>query len=571
MANPKKKKGGLPSNWRTVYYEQNPVVAMMSQLNMAGDPTEFGWQMSKKKTLAGVPVYKLCCNQRTMTMWYSTDEVAWIVRNSALKVRRKYHPNEVGLDKITFDVFGILSNRSNDMVISNSSNNSFVFVPVVKVKDNPFQSRSSYDKDAIAKLAYSIKEEKQRLKKTLGLINVPKGRLVYYTAAGVTHLVKSLNDIDGEWHVELIEGHRRKRSFEYLRQDDSDYHFMPIELVAVDDDAMDDLCWKENHERKALSVIEQAESLNKTIVKRAISHEDLATLRGMSRSWVTNRIGLLALPDDIKQAVHRGDLSERKAMAIMPLFKIDIDVRDKLDKEDFLAPRPLDVMKNMYTISSERLREMVAQIKRNVGILERGGVEALENEALGVSTFKHLKDTYTPSPVPADDLSVPDEESELGEIRKIEARYEGGVAPDYVGVPPSPQILPPPPISAPQPPAGGRWLDDTVETETLIDAPTPPLPPTANDLPQALPPSPPKESPPPPPPPPPSAPAKEPEVLMMLSASLSIKESGGKFGMLSLKVGDTIMFNKSVSSGDAIKAAFEEIFTLYISPALTAE
>lgn len=571
MANPKKNKYGFPSNWSTVYYQANPLVTMMSQINTAGNPLDYGWSIAGSRTIEGGPVYTLGYSGFKVTMWFCTGEVAWVVRNSKFKIRRKYLPSEVGLDKITFEVLELLKKLSNKKRRSKRMNNKisskYVFVPVVKIKDNPFQARIGYNDDDIADLAYSIKNEKHRLVESLGLINVPKARLVYQTAAGVCHLVKPIDDIEGEWHVELIEGHRRKRAFQYLGRVDDDYHFMPLDLVAVDDDAMDDICWKENWERKELSIIEQAKALQNTIDSRELTHEAVGTLRGMSRSAVSNKVALLELPDDIQMMVHKGEVSERKAMAILPLFKIDKAVIERLDAMVTVSPKPKDIIKLITAISSDAIRQQVAKVKEQVEAIERAkeikGVESFKHIPQGSSSLADKTAWSTPDDVVkvVDDEGVPyypNDQVSDEDIDRVEADVYGeDDETQWLDVAPSSELQ-----AEDGPPSADTAVYKNEDERQSVDLVPPEIanPKLVEDKKEVVPP------PPPPPPPPPVEDKQKDKVVIVLSASLTITDDS-KVGLLGFKVGEQMMYSKSVAD-DEIKPAFEELFKEYLMPAL---
>ena len=75
----------------------------------------------------------------------------------------------------------------------------------------------------------------------------------------------------------------------------------------------------ENIQREDLSAIEEAEAYSKLVKSLGISQEELARRMGKSRSHITNMIGLLKLPEEIKQDVVDGLISMGHARVLSKL------------------------------------------------------------------------------------------------------------------------------------------------------------------------------------------------------------------------------------------------------------
>lgn len=91
-------------------------------------------------------------------------------------------------------------------------------VPLAKISDNPYQTRRVYDD--IPELARRIRSELVSHPETLGLLQVPMGRLVADDGE-IVPLNGAGPDEVGELltagaTVQLAFGHRRKRAFEWL-------------------------------------------------------------------------------------------------------------------------------------------------------------------------------------------------------------------------------------------------------------------------------------------------------------------------------------------------------------------
>ena len=247
-------------------------------------------------------------------------------------------------------------------------------IPLDRIRDNPYQVRHDYSN--IAELAQKIRDMKGALPATIGLIHPPTARLTDEAVMA-----------DGNWHVELAEGHRRLRAFYLLRdgapdlglEPDADYDEMPINLVELEDQAMDDIAWDENTARKDLSPVEQAQSLQHTIETFHITQSELADRRRLGRSTVANKLRLLALPNDLLQAIHDGRLTERHGMSYLPLVDVPAADLELVQKNlatniDFMfgsywPPHPDTLRKRLLEVgdlTADQVRAIVDRMKMRI-------------------------------------------------------------------------------------------------------------------------------------------------------------------------------------------------------------
>jgi ParB family chromosome partitioning protein len=82
---------------------------------------------------------------------------------------------------------------------------------------------------------------------------------------------------------------------------------------------MAELAIVENVQRKDLNAIEKAVSFQRYIEEYQCTQEDLASRVHIDRSTVANLIRLLELPEEIKQLVMSGEISQGHARALLPL------------------------------------------------------------------------------------------------------------------------------------------------------------------------------------------------------------------------------------------------------------
>jgi len=154
---------------------------------------------------------------------------------------------------------------------------------------NQFQPRTHFDKEKLAELGNSIKEN--------GIIQP---------------LVVTTNS-DGTYG--LIAGERRLRASKLIGLEE-----VPVVVREItNDDELLELALIENVQRQDLNPIEEAEAYEKLIKIFSYTQEQAAEKVGKKRSTVTNRLRLLQFPDFIQQDIANKKLTEGHARAILRL------------------------------------------------------------------------------------------------------------------------------------------------------------------------------------------------------------------------------------------------------------
>ncbi len=167
-----------------------------------------------------------------------------------------------------------------------------VSIEINKIVSNPYQPRKVFDQDALDELANSIKE-----------YGVVQPIIVKKTVSG----------------YELVAGERRTKAAKIagLRE-------IPAIIKDFNDQEMMEIALIENIQREDLNPIEEAESFENIIKLRGYTQEEFAKRFGKSRSYVTNILGLLSLPSEVKNMVSKKEISMGHARA---LSKISDDER----------------------------------------------------------------------------------------------------------------------------------------------------------------------------------------------------------------------------------------------------
>jgi len=117
---------------------------------------------------------------------------------------------------------------------------------------------------------------------------------------------------------ELIAGERRWRAAQL-----AGLTKIPAVVRNVSDDKILELALIENIQREDLSPIEEAQAYKKLIETLGLTQETVAERVGRDRSYVTNYLRLLRLPEDIQQLVQVGRLSTGHARTLLGLEDVD--------------------------------------------------------------------------------------------------------------------------------------------------------------------------------------------------------------------------------------------------------
>ncbi len=151
---------------------------------------------------------------------------------------------------------------------------------------------------------------------------------------------------------ELIAGERRWRAAQL-----AGLTKVPAVIRAVSDDKVLELALIENIQREDLNPIEEARAYKKLIDTVGLTQETVAERVGRDRSYVTNYLRLLKLPDDLQDLLQKGKLSTGHARALLGADQIDIQRR--------LARKVID--QDLSVRATERLvRQTVEPRERKV-------------------------------------------------------------------------------------------------------------------------------------------------------------------------------------------------------------
>lgn len=172
-------------------------------------------------------------------------------------------------------------------IVKEAKDSDIVEIPLAEIRSNPYQPRKEFDEQALNEFAESIK------------------------AHGVIQPIIVKKSIKG---YELIAGERRTRASKMAGKET-----IPAIIRDFNDDEMMEIALIENIQRENLNPIEEAEAFNKIIVKNNMTQEEASKKFGKSRSYITNLLGLLKLPDITKDYVIKGKISMGHARVLSKL------------------------------------------------------------------------------------------------------------------------------------------------------------------------------------------------------------------------------------------------------------
>lgn len=121
---------------------------------------------------------------------------------------------------------------------------------------------------------------------------------------------------------ELIAGERRWRAA--VR---AGLNKIPAVLRNISDEKVLEIALIENIQREDLNPIEEARAYRKLIETLGLTQETVAERVGRDRSYVTNYLRLLRLPEDLQELLQAGRLSTGHARTLLGLEHVDVQRR----------------------------------------------------------------------------------------------------------------------------------------------------------------------------------------------------------------------------------------------------
>jgi ParB family chromosome partitioning protein len=176
---------------------------------------------------------------------------------------------------------------------------------------------------------------------------------------------------------EIIAGERRWRAAQR-----AGLARIPVVVKDVADADLLEIALTENVQREDLNPIEEAQAYQKLIERVGLTQEALAGKFGRDRSYITNYLRLLKLPEDIQHLVEEGRLSTGHARTVLGLPHPDqqrrisrhviekgLSVRatEELVKKSLEADGTPRAKRSMTTATDANVRAAEAKLRRGLG------------------------------------------------------------------------------------------------------------------------------------------------------------------------------------------------------------
>lgn len=177
-------------------------------------------------------------------------------------------------------------------------------LPIEYLQRGKYQPRRDMDPDKLKELADSI------------------------LAQGVIQPI-IVRKLDAENKYEIIAGERRWRASQLAELSE-----VPVVVKDIDDRTVMAIALIENIQREDLSALEEAEALRRLQDEFELTHQQIATAVGKSRTTVTNLLRLLELASEVKILLGKGQLEMGHARALLGLEEAkQIEIANKTVKQ----------------------------------------------------------------------------------------------------------------------------------------------------------------------------------------------------------------------------------------------
>ena len=172
-------------------------------------------------------------------------------------------------------------------LVEEAKPNEIVEISLDEIRSNPYQPRKIFDEEALNELAESIKIH------------------------GVVEPIIVKKSIKG---YELVAGERRTKASRI-----AGLKTIPAIIKNFNDQEMMEIALIENIQRENLNPIEEAMAYDNILKSSNMTQDELAKKFGKSRSYITNILGLLKLPETTKKYVEENKLTMSHARALSKL------------------------------------------------------------------------------------------------------------------------------------------------------------------------------------------------------------------------------------------------------------
>ena len=200
-------------------------------------------------------------------------------------------------------------------------------ISIEDIMPNRFQPRIIFDQKSLEELANSIRQH--------GIIQ--------------PLVVRKLSD-----KYEIIAGERRYKAavLAGLKK-------LPCIVMNLNDNESAEVAIVENIQRKEMTPLEEALSYKKLLDKGYLTQDQLASRMGKSQPSIANKLRLLSLDDEVKDALMHEKISERHARSLLTLKSNEEQkqVLNQIIDNKLTVKQTDDLIRNNYTIENNKLNE----------------------------------------------------------------------------------------------------------------------------------------------------------------------------------------------------------------------
>lgn len=235
--------------------------------------------------------------------------------------------------------------KNKSKLISARKLNSILEIDVSKIDVNPFQPRSTFDKEKLDELITSIKN--------IGLIQ----------PVTVKNISKN--------KFQLISGERRLKAFKELK-----IKKIPSYVRNADDNESLEMALVENIHRQDLDSIEIAISYKRLIDEIKLTQEELSLKIGKKRSTISNYLRLLKLNPIIQSGIKDGFISmgHGRAMINIDDEKMQINIYEKIISKNLSVRNTEKLIQSLKKEGSLKIQDKIQipyNSKKNITKLEK--------------------------------------------------------------------------------------------------------------------------------------------------------------------------------------------------------
>ncbi len=141
----------------------------------------------------------------------------------------------------------------------------------------------------------------------------------------------------------------------------------------------------ENVQREELKSLEEAEAYNNLINEHKLTHDDISKFTGKSRSYISNSVRIMGLPEEIKKLLSDKVISFGHARALLASKNIS-----KLAKE--VVKNQMNVRQTEELVKEEQKEKIGAKSKKNLAVKDSNIMDYEKYLSLKIGYEVNIKD-----------------------------------------------------------------------------------------------------------------------------------------------------------------------------------